>query len=81
MIKNLYSIYDSVAGFYSPVFIAENNAHAIRMMSQSIDMKHKTDFALWKLGTFNTETGEICDTTKPMMIQSGQSLETKEEIQ
>ncbi|AXL15585.1 nonstructural protein [Microviridae sp.] len=81
MIKNLYSIYDSVAGFYSPVFIAENNAHAIRMMTQSIDMNHKTDFALWKLGTFNPDTGEIRETDKPTMIQSGQSLEIKEPLQ
>ena len=80
MIKNLYSIYDSVAGFYSPVFMAENNAHAIRMMAQSIDIAHKADFALWSLSDFNTDTGEIGQ-YRPVMIQSGQSLEIKEPAQ
>lgn len=78
MKKPMFSIYDSVAGFYSPVFLAENDQHAVRMMAQSIDMNHKTDFALWKLGTFDTNTGAI-DDKKPVMVQAGQSLQISEQ--
>lgn len=77
MNRPLFSIFDAVAGFYSPVFVAENDNHAIRMFNQSIDMDHKVDFNLWQLGAFDNDTGEITDTT-PRLVLAGQSLETKD---
>lgn len=76
--KPIYSIYDSVAGFYSPVFQAENDAHAQRMFIQSIDLAHKADFALWRLGTFDTDNGTIQETKVPTLVVHGKNLEDKQ---
>jgi len=76
--KNLYTIYDSIAGFYSPVFTAENDAHATRMMNQSIDLNHKADFTLWSPGQFNSENGEIKTNKSNRLVEKGQNL--KEQI-
>jgi len=77
--KPLYSIFDSVAGFYCPVFLAENDSHAVRIMRHSIDFAYKQDYTLFRLGKFNTDEGTITDTT-PELVVSGLSL-TKENDQ
>lgn len=59
MTNDMYAIFDSVAGFYSPIFTANNDAVAIRMMQSSIPMEHKTDYVLYMLGQFDNATGEI----------------------
>ncbi|AXL14648.1 nonstructural protein [Microviridae sp.] len=73
--KPLYSIYDQIAGFYSPVFLAENDAHATRMFSQSIDLNHKKDFSLWCLGNFDADTGFIKTHKAPELVSQGLKLE------
>jgi len=74
--KNLYSIFDSVGGFYSPVFQTENDNTAIRMFSQSIgpDNAHAADYTLWQLGTFNPDNGEFKTLKEPKMVLNGLSL-------
>ncbi|AXL15590.1 nonstructural protein [Microviridae sp.] len=72
-VKGLYAIFDSVAGFYSPVFQAENDAHAIRMFQSSIDMNHKNDFALWKIGQYDNDNGNIIEFT-PKLTTHGKNL-------
>jgi len=73
-LKPMYSIYDSVAGFYSPVFHAQNDNHAVRMFSQSIDLNHKPDFTLWLIGQFDDENGHIYDYREPTLIEKGINL-------
>jgi len=74
--KTVYSIYDSVGGFYSPIFQAENDAHATRMFSQSIgpDNVHCADYSLWKLGTFDPDTGELETPKEPRLVLNGLSF-------
>ena len=79
MVKTLYSVFDSVAGFYSPVFMAENDAHATRMMESSIDLKHKADFTLWMVARFNTDTGAITESREPRLIEKGINLKGNEQ--
>lgn len=74
--KHLYSIFDSVAGFYSPVFQAENDAHASRMFVSSIDLDHKHDFALWKLGEYDQDNGTIYEKT-PTLVLHGKAVADK----
>lgn len=74
--KRLYAIYDSVAGFYSPVFQAENDPHAVRMFDQSIDHAHKGDFSLWFLAEYDQDTGDIHEKT-PTQTLHGNSLPKK----
>ena len=74
--KTLYAIFDQVAGFYTPIFQAENDGHATRMMLQSLnqDNPHLADYSLWKLGTFNPENGDLITTKEPILVVNGLSL-------
>ncbi len=62
--QNLYSIKDKKIGFNSP-FTAPNNYAAIRMFADTVKdensmlAKHPEDYELYKLGSFNDDTGEI----------------------
>lgn len=76
--KPLYTILDEVAGFYCPVFTAENDNHAIRMMKQSIDLEHRHDYTLFKVGMFNSDTGTLQELT-PSLIMQGASLQKEKE--
>lgn len=76
--KKLYTIYDTVAGFYSPVFQAENDAHAIRMFTQSIDFNHRFDFALWHCADFDSDTGQIHQLV-PQLITHGKNLKERQQ--
>lgn len=60
-IESLYSVYDTTAEEFGPVFMARNDAVAKRAV---INMMEKSEvsvneFKLHKLGTFNTSTGYI----------------------
>ncbi|AXL14638.1 nonstructural protein [Microviridae sp.] len=74
--KTIYSIFDSVGGFYSPVFQAENDKHAIRMFSEAFaDRSHLADYTLWKLGTFDPDKGHLKTRKEPSLVLNGLSLE------
>lgn len=61
MINNIYTIKDKVAEECGPLFQAVNDAVAIRstikVLSQAVD---PADYALLRIGAYNTETGSIC---------------------
>lgn len=65
MNKNIYSIYDTKMGVYNTPFFAMNNATAIRTFNDAANdgqtniNKHPEDFALFHLGTYDAETGEV----------------------
>jgi len=78
--KTLYSIFDSVGGFYCPIFQAENNGHAIRMFSEAFEnRKHLADYTLWELGTFDPDNGEMITHKQPKMVLNGLSLNKETE--
>jgi len=77
--KNIYTIHDTVADFYSPTFQAENDNHAIRMFSQAIDLDHKHDFSLWLVGTFSSEKGTLKASQETTLILHGKALKNKEQ--
>ena len=60
----VYCIRDAVTGFLSPT-IDMNNASAVRnfdhamMQSQSIMHTHPEDYALVRIGSFDSETGVL----------------------
>ena len=78
--KYVYTIHDTVADYYSPIFQAENDNHAVRMFSQSIDMDHKHDFSLWLVGTFSPDKGSLKASQQTTLILHGKSLK-KEQTQ
>jgi len=61
MIYELYSIYDKLAEEYGPVFQAKNKAIADRNYNQMLTKQNLNpeEYQLYKLSTFDNETGEI----------------------
>lgn len=60
----LYSIYDSVARYYSPPFMSRNNEAASRECSLAASTpgrlkEHLPDFKLYHIGSFDEQTGTV----------------------
>lgn len=64
---NIYAIKDKATGF-DRIFVANNDYHAMRMSSDSVNAEaqektllqlHPEDYELYKLGNLNTDNGEI----------------------
>ena len=59
MIYPIYSIQDALVGFQSPTLM-NNDAFAMRAFKENFeDVKNAADYSLWKIGDFDTETGEL----------------------
>lgn len=59
-IVNLYSVFDSVAKEYGPLFYCKNGEVAQRAFHELIDgTSSPSDYELSYLGTFDTEIGTI----------------------
>ena len=59
MVINIYSINDALNGFGSPT-LQNNDAAAYRSFAEVFkDVFQPVDYSLWRLGSFDTETGEL----------------------
>lgn len=59
MIISIYSVNDSLNGF-GPLSLQNNDASAYRSFAEVFkDVYSPADYSLFKLGSFDTETGEI----------------------
>ena len=59
MIISIYSINDALNGFGAPT-LQNNDAAAYRSFAEVFkDVFQPADYSLWKLGSFDTSTGEI----------------------
>ena len=71
---NVYSIYDKKAEEYGNPFTDTNDWLAIRRLNMeiknpdSIMIKHAPDFALYKIGKYDTKTGIITADTPPRHV-------------
>ena len=75
----MFSIYDTVAEVFNKPFTEVNNASAIRAFTESLDqVKHKTDYALYRVGEFDEQSGVIKPEETPSKIYTG--FDIKEEI-
>ena len=83
MIMNLYSINDSTAGEYGQPAPMNNDAVAVRSFGTLVNEKgtimntKPSDFSIWKVGTFDTETGTILP-IQPEKLANGDSLVQEE---
>jgi len=75
--KPIFTIYDTVASIYSPLFQAENDDHATRMFESSIDMDHKADFSMWRIGHYDQEKGEV-HSVEPILVAHGKNFKNKD---
>ena len=58
----MYSIFDKKAIEYGPIFFAKNDAVAVRQFNNFMhgeSILYPDDYALYKVGDFDTETGAI----------------------
>ena len=76
---SIYSYRDAKVGFGSP-FVDQSDATAIRGFSYAMNDEHgimsfcPSDFDLYLLGDFDTESGVITPCGVPLMIVSGSSV-------
>lgn len=81
MIMNLYSVKDKLLGFAPPIPV-DNDKAAIRWFESQMAARRDTDkmdpkyWDLYKVGTFNTETGEVTGTKSHEieLIREGEML-------
>ncbi|WGL31368.1 nonstructural protein [Dipodfec virus UOA04_Rod_986] len=64
MVYGLYSIFDKVAGMYGNPFVQLNDNTAIRYFKSQMNQVQfePTDFDLYKVGTFEPESGAVANT-------------------
>lgn len=75
---NVYSIRDSKTGFLSPTFeindvVAMRNFEHAVVNSDSVLFTHARDFDLFKIGTFDSDTGRLMPLELPVNLISGSS--------
>lgn len=74
MITNVYAMRDSLQGFLQPTFDLNDNL-AKRNFSFALTRKdtllyaRKQDFDLFKIGSYNSDTGEIISIIPEMILQ------------
>lgn len=67
--KNLYCVYDKVAGMYNPPFPAENEETAKRAFFNAMKTNpFSNDMALYSLGTFEDDTTGEIKAIKPKFV-------------
>jgi len=71
----IYSIRDDAAQFFIQPFFCNADAQATRMFVGSLgdSFPHRADFKLYRVGSFNTETGQITS-EDPVLIIAGLSI-------
>lgn len=81
MILGVYAARDALAGFMTPV-VEQSDAIAMRNFRMACDAAGRdrslmswrsTDFSLYRLATYDTETGVVVPVTPITLVCSGQS--------
>ena len=81
MKSNIYTIKDNKAGLFGPVFLLKNNFVALRTLADEMNKqdsvigKHPEDYALYCVGEFDEDTGEI--NGKPVFVENASNLVSK----
>lgn len=83
MVKNLYAVQDvKVSVFYPPISLI-NDGEATRMLKDIVDnpespiSKHSDDFRLFRLGTFDDNSGVLSPLAQPEFIINASELKNK----
>lgn len=68
MVNGMYTIYDKVAQEAGPLFLAKNDAVALRMVTNSPEFKNMNlgDFELYLVGTYDSEAFGTCAKQLPV---------------
>lgn len=73
---NVYTIYDSAAKYYFPIFLARTDDESIRMFAVSMGEKfiHRQDYTLFNIGEFSHENGNLKKAEPMLSVMNGLSL-------
>lgn len=76
MIKVIVSVKDTVAEIFNDARMEVNIASALRAFNEAVkDSPHKDDYAMYQVGTFDTNTGVIIP-NEPVRLCSGHDVKT-----
>jgi len=72
---NMFTIRDDAAKYWLPPFFAKTDAQAIRMFVGSLgdSFPYRADFALYCIGSFDDEKGEV-KAERPRVVIGGHSI-------
>ena len=76
----IYTVRDSVAEYFMPLFTAKNDREAQRMFISGMgdNNPHKADYILFRVGNFDDENGTIQPEETPALVLAGLSIQTEE---
>ena len=79
MILCKYTIKDSRSEFYHQDFTLENDAMALRQFADMSNedtqiAKNPEDYSLWRIGTFETTTGELTSETPTCIAKANEHV-------
>lgn len=85
MLKGIYAIKDELTEFFNPIICA-NDDDALRTFSTIVNDKNSTiglspkDYSIWKIGEYNSMTGEIYNNypEEPTLIVRADAVKRKE---
>lgn len=76
----MYAIYDKMTGYMVPT-CQQNDEQAIRAFAYDVNSQEMTlikanpdDFQLEKVGTYDTDTGEVCGISPEVLTTAGHIL-------
>lgn len=71
----IYTIHDSVAEFFLPIFTAENDNVAKRIFIASLgsNFPHRADYTLYRIGQFCPDEGNVA-AENAQLLMSGLSI-------
>jgi len=78
---NAYCIFDEKAAAYHNPFFFSHDGMATRAFcdeaenENSMIGKHKSDYKLYRVGTFNPESAELVKVNEPVFLMSGSQLQ------
>lgn len=79
MIVNVYSMRDLKSEFMAPTF-STNDAVAMRNFESAVEQSHdvlfthRNDFQLFRIGSFDTEKGQLIPEELPVLICDGKDV-------
>lgn len=82
----VYAIFDKKSIMYKTPFLAHNDDVAIRMFSSAVNGERSElsdfpeDFDLYKLASFDDESGTYCNEPSPVIITNGAPLKMAQQL-
>lgn len=73
MILKMFAVYDMKVGAYMPPFTMRSRGEAVRSFMDAVAdksgqfIKHPEDYALWSIGDFNDQSGEVTGACEVVM--------------